>query len=242
MSARYTLARTAEDAELLTRAANCAPEAHREMLHAIIDSRVGELYTDRQVTAALLQKAAVERGKAKASTSPSELEAFAESEDTETRARVAQNPQTPEYTLHRLMSDPERLVRNSVSINTNLTPTLRRRIVAAESDTNIVMSLIGATKGQERSELVALARKSAHAGVRAVGESQAEKAKQEAAAKRKAEAKTRKCPTPGKKKFRTKSAALGKTVRVTRVFAGTAVRVYPCPCGHWHLTTKVKKK
>lgn len=240
ISVRYTYAKMTTDSEYAAAAENSAPEAHRAAIHDIIGSRKPEFTAANRKQAMSQKQAAAELALAKdPQTTPEQLSALAESVSTAVKVAVARNPRTPEHALYRLLSDSDRLVRNGVSINPSIPLTMRRRIVSTEPDVNIVAQLIANSREQDRVELAALARKSPHEAVRSLWNARKAKAEKEAAAQKKAEAS--KCPTPQKQRFTSKGRAAGNAGNASRTYGGQPFRVYPCKCGFWHMTTKVRK-
>jgi hypothetical protein len=242
VTVRYTFAQKTLDPEYASAAEAGAPEVHRAALHALIVERKADFRAANQTQSQKQKRLTAELALAKdPALTPEQLNQLALSASTPVRVAVARNPQTPEYALYRLVSDPDRLVRNSVSINPSIPLAMRRRIVSTESDVNIVGQLIATSPEKHREELAALARKSPHEIVRSFWAARAAKQKKETAVQRKAAAAAKQCPTPSKKKYPTESIALGKSGWASKVFEGKPVGVYPCRCGSWHMTTKVKK-
>lgn len=241
ISVRYTYAKMTTDSEYAAAAENSAPEAHRAAIHDIIGSRKPEFTAANRKQAMSQKQAAAELVLAKDSqTTPEQLSVLAESLSTAVKVAVARNPRTPEYALYRLLSDSDRLVRNGVSINPSIPLAMRRRIVSTEPDVNIVAQLIANSREQDRVELAALARKSPHEAVRSLWNARKAKAEKEAAAQEKEKAEASKCPTPQKKRFTSKGRAAGTAGNASRTYDGQPFRVYPCKCGFWHMTTKVR--
>lgn len=239
VSVRYTYAKMTTDSEYAAAAESGAPETHRAALHDIIAARQAEFTAENRKRAVSQKQAASELALAKdPQTTPEQLSTLAESISTAVKAAVARNPKTPEYALYRLLSDSDRRVRNGVSINPSVPLAMRRRIVSTEPDVNIVAQLIANSREQDRGELAALARKSPHEAVRSLWNARKVKAEKEAAAQAKAEAS--KCPTPQKKRFTSKGRAAGTAGNASRTYDGQPFRVYPCKCGFWHMTTKVR--
>lgn len=53
------------------------------------------------------------------------------------------------------------------------------------------------------------------------------------------------CPTPGKKRFKTREKASAELRLFWRTSGKGKVmpnRVYQCPCGYWHMTSKVARR
>ena len=49
---------------------------------------------------------------------------------------------------------------------------------------------------------------------------------------------SRHCPTTGKRRYATPSAAAREAAALVFVAGGCLMRAYPCPCGWWHLTRR----
>ena len=240
VNVRYTYAKMTTDSEYAAAAESGASETHRTALHDIIAARQAEFTAENRKRAVSQKQAAAELALAKdPQTTPEQLSPLAESISTAVKAAVARNPKTPDSALYRLFSDSDRRVRNGVSINPSVPLAMRRRIVSTEPDVNIVAQLIANSREQDRVELAALARKSPHEAVRSLWNARKAKAEKEAAAQKKAEAS--KCPTPQKQRFTSKGRAAGNAGNASRTYGGQPFRVYPCKCGFWHMTTKVRK-
>ena len=240
VNVRYTYAKMTTDSEYAAAAESGASETHRTALHDIIAARQAECTAANRKQAMSQKQAAAELALAKdPQTTPEQLSTLAESISTAVKAAVARNPKTPDSALYRLFSDSDRRVRNGVSINPSVPLAMRRRIVSTEPDVNIVAQLIANSREQDRVELAALARKSPHEAVRSLWNARKAKAEKEAAAQKKAEAS--KCPTPQKQRFTSKGRAAGNAGNASRTYGGQPFRVYPCKCGFWHMTTKVRE-
>lgn len=238
VAVRYEVTKNSTDSDRVKLAVDGAGEAHRDALAAIFDGREAELLSERQRAAKRDMELSRQVSLAKLSTSPDELDTLAQALSEKVRATVARNPKASEYTLWRLMSDPEKRVRNSVSLNPSAPKLLRRRMVMTESDLNIVSQLIAAAEGGERDELVQLALRSPHKGVASSWSARVEKKRKQAAADKKAQ--PVKCPTPHKQRYYSKGKAAGQAGNASRTYDGKPFRVYRCPCGFYHMTTKVK--
>lgn len=209
---RYEMLRTEPDAHVRAAIVGHAPDVQKAKLRA---AETGAEPSERPVPVRHM--------------TPEELAAIARTGTASQKAEAARNPDIPEYAFDSLMRNVERSVRNSAAMNPKMGLEARKTFIRMETDPDIVLQVIAGARESQREGLRELARKSSSPTVR-----QAIPAKKEKP--------STKCPTPDKKKFATESAALGKTVRVTRVFTGTPVKVYRCPCGAWHMTTKVKRR
>lgn len=236
--ARRVFAETSPHPEHVRHAVYGASGPLREELLLILERRSDELLVAARQASVSAQKFADDTNLAKSSDSPDELDELSKSPSSRVRAAAARNPKTGERTLRRLLSDQHHLVRNSVAVNPALPSAVRRRLVLVETEQAIVLNLIANTPKGERDELVDLTAMSARPAIREIGTNRAKKLEKNAPAR--AVPQKRVCPTPTKLRYTSKGVAAGNAGNASRTYDGTTFRVYRCPCGFYHMTTKVK--
>ncbi len=240
LATRFEVAKHSRNRDVLAAAVAGAPRLGRATLNSIIVSRGEELKELAQQQDASDREHHLLAAEAKhADTMPTRLAQLARTGIVKVQAAVAQNEKTPHSTLEGLARNSEPSVRIRVAVNESTPLAVREYLVREDSDPKVVTEAIARAQPKERESLKRLAATSSqHPHIRNRWQSLAKKVQQ--AQPKKDAPKERLCPTPTKKSYDTRGQALGAAFG-TAVDFEKAARAYRCPCGAYHVTTKLRK-
>lgn len=221
VAARYIVVETAMNARLVERTALCAPKGDKEALLEIGARRAGEMVKPPEEVVAE-QWTMVRESR----TRPKALLPLMQSAEVGIRRALAKHPRATTEILSALIAeDGDGKVRRAAASNPNLSLEDRANIAQTNPDPDIVEAVWSVSHRSARGRIAEAAANSSHPHI---------------ANEWKYRGSTEKCPTPTKTSYLTKQSALGQGGWASRAI-GKAVRVYPCSCGAWHHTTRVKK-
>lgn len=169
---------------------------------------------------------------------PEDIRRLAYSPDHRERLIAAQHPDTPVVLLNALVYDVIGSVKQAAAKRPELTHNTRRKLIQKGDNKTVSAVLSTLTPKQAKDHyLHALWNAKSNVAKRYVQKHLYEPGQKPP--KKEPDKKT--CPTPSKTPYPYKGAALVGAAKTTRNTT-TPLGVYPCPCGAWHMTSKVKRK
>lgn len=160
-----------------------------------------------------------------------ELRKLSYSSGAHDRLLAAQHPDTPREVLTRLTKDTHNATRIAASTHPEL-PTKTVRNILAVGDRAAAEAIVAKLTPETATKYKTALRKSRH---RACQRYAAKHFPEDSSASASA------CPTPLKTRWASQEQALASAANRTRK-TPTALSVYRCPCGGWHLTSKRKPR
>lgn len=241
LMSRFDIVKHSRVREVLTAAVDGAPAHSRSSLNRTILARVDDLEQVVEQAASISKEHVLLAAEAKqVATMPPRLAQLARVRVPAVQAVVARNEKTPVSALEGLAHNSEQAVRLGVALNKNTPIEVRRYFMQDESDKKVVAEAIASARPKEREALRHLAaRNSKHQHIRDGWQKHlptpSAKPKKPSVSKGRGL-----CPTPDKRHYDARGRALGAAFGTAVAFE-KAARVYRCPCGAYHVTTKVKR-
>lgn len=172
---------------------------------------------------------------------PEDIRRLAYSPDHSERLIAAQHPDTPPTVLADLARDVIGSVKTAAAKRPELTHSTRRKLIRFGDNKTVGAVLSSLTPDTIRKHYL----HELWAAKSKVAEQYAQKHDLrpggQGTKRPRAEAASKTCPTPLKVPYPYKQAALMGAAKTTRKTT-TPLGVYPCRCGSWHMTSKVKRK
>jgi hypothetical protein len=241
LMARFDIAKRSRVREVLTAVVDGAPAHSRSSLNRAIVARGDDLKQVVEQAAVISKEHSLLAAEAKhVATMPPRLAQLARVKLPAVQAAAARNEKTPASALEGLAHNSEQSVRLGVAANKSTPIDLRRYFMREEPDKKVVTEAIASARPKEREALRHLAATSSkHLDIRAGW--QKHLPTPAAQPKKPSDSKDRPlCPTPDKRRYDARGRALGAAFGTAVAFE-KAARVYRCPCGAYHVTTKVRK-
>lgn len=167
---------------------------------------------------------------------PEDIRRLAYSPDHRERLIAAQHPNTPLVLLNTLIYDVIGSVKQAAAKRPELTHNTRRKLIQKGDNKTVSAVLSSITPKQAKDHYLHALWNAKSKAARQYAEKHqllpGQKAQQ---------AGGKACPTPSKTSYPSKQAAIVGTARTTRKTT-TPLSVYRCPCGSWHMTSKVKRR